>query len=152
MLKIRVAGPEDLEAVVQMMNGGASSQRVHLESGEIDTYRPAFLAIQQAADTDIYVGELDEGEPVATFQLSFLIGLAFNGKPRGRLKACIPALTCAARGLVRRCFHMQLSWRVKRAAVWCSSHPIKSVPMRTAFMRATDLCRHTKASSWFSNC
>ncbi|AEV38254.1 transcriptional regulator [Pseudovibrio sp. FO-BEG1] len=87
MLKIRVARPEDLEAVVQMMNGGASSQRVHLESDEIDTYRPAFLAIQQAADTDIYVGELDEGEPVATFQLSFLIGLAFNGKPRGQIES-----------------------------------------------------------------
>ncbi|MES0872257.1 GNAT family N-acetyltransferase [Pseudovibrio sp. SCP19] len=99
MLKIRVAGPEDLEAVVQMMNGGASSQRVHLESGEIDTYRPAFLAIQQAADTDIYVGELDEGEPVATFQLSFLIGLAFNGKPRGQIESMHTRADMRGKGL-----------------------------------------------------
>ncbi|KZK98240.1 MULTISPECIES: GNAT family N-acetyltransferase [unclassified Pseudovibrio] len=87
MLKIRVAKDEDIEAVVQMMNGGASSQRVHLENGETDTYKPAFHAIQQCPNTDIYVGETDTGEAVATFQLTYVKGLAFNGKPRGQIES-----------------------------------------------------------------
>ncbi|KZK79549.1 MULTISPECIES: GNAT family N-acetyltransferase [unclassified Pseudovibrio] len=87
MLKIRVARDEDLEAVVQMMNGGASSQRIHLENGATDTYKPAFRAIQQCPNTDIYVGETEAGEAVATFQLTYVKGLAFNGKPRGQIES-----------------------------------------------------------------
>lgn len=87
MLKIRAALPEDLGAVVQMMNGGATSQRIALETGEIETYRPAFVEILKCSETHIFVAEQQNGELVATFQISYHKGLAFNGKPRAQIES-----------------------------------------------------------------
>ncbi len=99
MLKIRVARNGDLEAVVRMMNGGASSQRIHWENGETETYEPAFSAIQQCPNTDIYVGELAEEGPVATFQLTYIKGLAFSGKPRAQIESMHTRADMRGKGL-----------------------------------------------------
>ncbi len=86
-MKIRVAKSDDLDAIVAMMNGGASSQRVELERGMLKNYAPAFNEILRCPNTSIYVGELEGGELIATFQLTFVKGLAFNGKPRGQIES-----------------------------------------------------------------
>ncbi|GHB48162.1 acetyltransferase [Pseudovibrio japonicus] len=99
MLKIRVARYEDLDAVVRMMNAGASSQRVHFEKDTMDTYEPAFSAIQQCPNTNIYVGEQAEGDPVATFQLTYVKGLAFNGRPRAQIESMHTRADMRGKGL-----------------------------------------------------
>ncbi len=99
MLKIRIARTEDLDAVVRMMNAGASSQRGHLENDEMEAYEIAFSAIQQCPNTNIYVGELAEGGPVATFQLTFVKGLAFNGKPRAQIESMHTRADMRGKGL-----------------------------------------------------
>ncbi len=99
MLKIRIARTEDLDAVVRMMNTGASSQRAHLENDETEAYELAFSAIQQCPNTNIYVGELAEGDLVATFQLTFVKGLAFNGKPRAQIESMHTRTDMRGKGL-----------------------------------------------------
>ncbi|KZL06678.1 aminoalkylphosphonic acid N-acetyltransferase [Pseudovibrio axinellae] len=99
MLKIRIAQAEDLESVVAMMNGGASSQRVHLESGGVGRYEPAFLDIQMCPNTDIYVGEVEEGVCVATFQLTYVKGLAFNGMARAQIESMHTRADMRGKGL-----------------------------------------------------
>jgi len=85
-IQIQKANAEHLEAIVAIINAGATSVRKDKEFASWQDYRPAFGALQNAPEMDIYVA-LDGEEVVGTFQIHFLKGLAFQGRSRVELES-----------------------------------------------------------------
>lgn len=86
-IRIEKAAPEHLEAIVAIINAGATSVRRGREFDAWQDYRPAFEALRQAPECDIYVALDAAGEVVGTFQIHFLKGIAFMGRPRVELES-----------------------------------------------------------------
>jgi len=86
-ITIEKARPEHLREIVTIINAGATSVRKDREFDDWQDYRPAFDALVAAPECDIYVALTGNGEVVGTFQIHFLNGLAFKGRPRVELES-----------------------------------------------------------------
>lgn len=84
---LRKAGVKDLPAIIAIINAGATSVRKDKEFSSWKEYLPAFEAMQAAPEMDIYVALDEQGEVVGTYQIHFLKGLAFQGRPRVELES-----------------------------------------------------------------
>lgn len=84
---IQKAKPDHLEAIVAIINAGATSVRKNREFSNWQAYRPTFDALLAAPEMDIYVALTAGGEVVGTYQIHFLKGLAFQGRPRVELES-----------------------------------------------------------------
>ncbi|EFO29354.1 transcriptional regulator [Roseibium sp. TrichSKD4] len=85
-IQIQKANADHLEAIVAIINAGATSVRKDKKFANWQDYRPSFEALQNAPEMDIYVA-LEGEEVVGTFQIHFLKGLAFQGRPRVELES-----------------------------------------------------------------
>ncbi|WP_269583002.1 GNAT family N-acetyltransferase [Roseibium sp. Sym1] len=86
-ISIEKARPEHLESIVSIINAGATTVRKDREFADWQDYRPAFEALREAPECDIYVALSESGEVVGTFQIHFLKGVAFKGRPRVELES-----------------------------------------------------------------
>ncbi len=86
-LRIEKAGADHLREIVAIINAGATSVRRHREFADWRDYRPAFEALRAAPEADIYVALDDAGEVLGTYQIHFLKGVAFMGRPRVELES-----------------------------------------------------------------
>ncbi|MEJ8476449.1 GNAT family N-acetyltransferase [Roseibium algae] len=86
-VSIEKARPEHLVEIVAIIGAGAAGARVGRESNNAEDYRQAFDAILQAPEMDIYVALDDDGSVLATYQIHFMKGLAFKGRPRVELES-----------------------------------------------------------------
>lgn len=84
---IEKARPEHLEQLIAVINGGAVGARLSKESDDIDVYRAPFEAIRSASNADIYVVLDEAGGVIATYQIHFLQGLTYQGRPRAELES-----------------------------------------------------------------
>ncbi|MBG6143526.1 GNAT family N-acetyltransferase [Roseibium album] len=87
--KIRIvrAEPGHLREIVAIINVGATSVRQGREFAEWQDYQPAFEALVTAPEADIYVALNDADEVVGTYQIHFLKGIAFKGRPRATIES-----------------------------------------------------------------
>lgn len=85
---IQKAETQHLQAVVEIINAGATSIRRDKEYQNWQDYEAAFNALCAALECDIYVA-VDQGsvQVVGTFQIHFLKGIAFKGRPRVELES-----------------------------------------------------------------
>ncbi|POF32415.1 GNAT family N-acetyltransferase [Roseibium marinum] len=86
-IRIEKARPEHLREIVAVINTGATSVRRDREHSDWRAYRPAFDALCAAPEADIYVAVNEDGEVIGTFQIHFLKGIAFQGRPRVELES-----------------------------------------------------------------
>jgi GNAT superfamily N-acetyltransferase len=86
-ISIEKARPEHLREIVAIINAGATSVRKDKEFADWQDYRAAFDALVTAPECDIYVALSERGEVVGTFQIHFMKGLAFQGRPRVELES-----------------------------------------------------------------
>lgn len=86
-ITIEKARPEHLQDIVAIINAGATSVRKGREFDDWQDYRAAFDALRTAPECDIYVALTGTGEVVGTFQIHFLKGIAFRGRPRVELES-----------------------------------------------------------------
>lgn len=84
---IQKAEPHHLEAIVAIINAGATSVRKDREFSDWRAYKPTFDTILAAPEMDIYVAIDSAGQVVGTYQIHFLKGLAFQGRPRVELES-----------------------------------------------------------------
>lgn len=84
---ITKALPEYLQAIVAIINAGATSVRKGREFDDWKDYRTAFDALRTSPECDIYVALDQAGDVVGTFQIHFLKGIAFKGRPRVELES-----------------------------------------------------------------
>lgn len=84
---LRKAEAEDLPGIVEIINAGATAVRQGREFSNWQDYLPAFEAMLAAPEMDIYVALDDHGAVVGTYQIHFLKGLAFQGRPRVELES-----------------------------------------------------------------
>ncbi|MCK7611702.1 GNAT family N-acetyltransferase [Roseibium sediminicola] len=86
-VRIEKARPEHLQEIVAIINAGATSVRKGREFDDWQAYRPAFDALREAPECDIYVALDEAGAVVGTYQIHFLKGIAFKGRPRVELES-----------------------------------------------------------------
>ncbi|MEL7525456.1 MAG: GNAT family N-acetyltransferase [Pseudomonadota bacterium] len=86
-IEIRKAGSGHLQEIVAIINAGATTIRQDKEFDDWQDYRPAFEALVAAPEADIYVALNGDGEVIGTYQIHFLKGLAFRGRPRVELES-----------------------------------------------------------------
>ncbi len=86
-IRIEEADLSHLQAIVDIINAGATNVRKDKEFDDWNDYRPAFEALVAAPEVDIYVALNSAGEVVGTYQIHFLKGLAFQGRPRAELES-----------------------------------------------------------------
>ncbi|GGB58998.1 N-acetyltransferase [Roseibium aquae] len=86
-ITITKAASHHLEALVAIINAGATAVRTDKEFANWRDYKPAFDAMLAAPEMDIYVALDETGAVVGTYQIHFLKGLAFRGRPRVELES-----------------------------------------------------------------
>ncbi|MEP3049586.1 MAG: GNAT family N-acetyltransferase [Roseibium sp.] len=86
-LRIEFARQDHLREIVTIINAGATSVRRNKEFADWQDYIPAFEALQNAPEVDVYVALNKVDEVVGTFQIHILKGLAFMGRPRVELES-----------------------------------------------------------------
>ncbi len=86
-IRMEKARPEHLREIVAVINTGATSVRRDKEHSSWQAYSPAFDALCAAPEADIYVAVNEDGEVIGTFQIHFLKGIAFQGRPRVELES-----------------------------------------------------------------
>ena len=86
-VQIEKARPLHLRELVAIINAGATSVRMNKEFSDWERYRPAFEALRAAPEADIYVALNREGAVIGTYQIHYLKGLAFQGRPRVELES-----------------------------------------------------------------
>ncbi len=84
---IEPATEADVATIVALVNAGAVGSRVGRETDDLTPYLAAFRRIAAHPDTEIYVARDENGEVVGTFQLTVLLGLAFQGGSRAQLES-----------------------------------------------------------------
>jgi len=87
MIRIVKATRNHLPGIVAIINAGATSVRQGKEFSAWADYLPAFEAMCDTPEMDIYAALNADGEIVGTYQIHFLKGLAFMGKPRVELES-----------------------------------------------------------------
>lgn len=85
--RIELARPENLQEIVAIINAGATSVRKNKEFTDWKSYLTAFETLRAAPEVDIYVALNAGDDVVGTFQIHFLKGLAFKGRPRVELES-----------------------------------------------------------------
>ncbi len=86
-IRIEKAQPEHLREIVAIINAGATSVRSDKEFADWRDYLPAFEALSAAPEADIFVALNEAGDVLGTFQIHFLKGIAFMGRPRVELES-----------------------------------------------------------------
>lgn len=86
-IQIEKASPDHLMEIVEIINAGATSVRKNKEYDNWQDYRTAFDALITAPECDIYVALDETGAVVGTYQIHFLKGIAFMGRPRVELES-----------------------------------------------------------------
>ncbi|WP_420411178.1 GNAT family N-acetyltransferase [Roseibium sp.] len=87
MSRIEKASAEHLPAIIAIINAGATSVRKDKEFADWQEYLPTFEAMLAAPEMDIYVALDAAGDVIGTYQIHFLKGLAFRGRPRVELES-----------------------------------------------------------------
>jgi GNAT superfamily N-acetyltransferase len=87
MPEIVKATADHLPEIIAIINAGATSVRKGNEFAEWHDYLPAFEAMLRAPEIDIYVALDAAGAVAGTYQIHFLKGLAFRGRPRVELES-----------------------------------------------------------------
>ena len=108
-IEIRPAVRADLEAIIQLIlrdSLPASPPQVGPTNEQIE----AFEAIASHPDNEIVVATLDE-EVIATFQLTFIPGLSFQGAWRAQLEAFRVREDMRSQGIGTRL----MEWVIRRA-------------------------------------
>ncbi len=75
-----------LAEIVALMNSSIVGHRIGQETDSLAPYQYAFAEILAAPETDIYVVVGEDGAVQATFQITFLRALAFQGGLRAELE------------------------------------------------------------------
>lgn len=86
-LTIEKARPEHLQEIVAIINAGATSVRRDREFADWRDYLPTFETMMAAPEMDIYAAYDEAGVVIGTFQIHYLKGLAFKGRPRVELES-----------------------------------------------------------------
>ena len=86
-IRIEKAAVSHLRDIVAIINAGATSVRKDKEFDDWQDYRSALDALITAPEVDIYVALNEAGEVVGTYQIHFLKGMAFMGRPRVELES-----------------------------------------------------------------
>jgi len=107
-MKIRVAGRDDVTAIVALLADDELGQR--REGGPLRTYLEAFEAIDADPRNLLVVAE-DCGEVVATLQLTFMPSLSHQGGERAQIEAVRVAGSRRTEGIGR----VLVGWAVERA-------------------------------------
>ncbi|MES0879533.1 GNAT family N-acetyltransferase [Roseibium sp. SCP14] len=81
-IRIEEAQASHLREIVEIINAGAASVRRNKEFTSWQEYAPAFEALTNAPEADIYAALNENDEVVGTYQIHFLRGIAFKGRPR----------------------------------------------------------------------
>ncbi|CTQ56296.1 aminoalkylphosphonic acid N-acetyltransferase [Roseibium album] len=81
-IQIIKACPEHLREIIAVINAGAVSVRIGKEFESWEAYRPAFDALSAAPEVDIYVALNEAGEVIGTYQVHFMRGITYKGRPR----------------------------------------------------------------------
>lgn len=81
------ARPEHLNEIVEIVNAGATTVRKDREFVSWEDYQPAFEALCAAPEVDIYVALNSHDEVIGTYQIHYLRGLTFKGRPRVELES-----------------------------------------------------------------
>lgn len=100
------ATPDHLPEILALMNAGAVGARVGKESDDPADYADAFAAILAAPETAIYVVlDATDGSVVATYQLTFSLGLGFRGRPRAVVESVHTRADMRSQGIGARMMH-----------------------------------------------
>ncbi len=86
-IRIEKAAVSHLREIVAIINAGATSVRKDREFDDWQDYRFALDALIAAPEVDIYVALNEADEVVGTYQIHFLKGMAFMGRPRVELES-----------------------------------------------------------------
>jgi len=86
-MRLTKAKPDHLREIVAIINAGATSVRKDREFADWRDYGPAFEALRASSECDIYVALNETGEVIGTYQIHFLKGIAFKGRPRVELES-----------------------------------------------------------------
>jgi GNAT superfamily N-acetyltransferase len=81
-IRIEKAQTSHLREIVEIINAGAASVRRGKEFSSWQEYAPALEALSSAPEADIYVALNEQDEVVGTYQIHFLKGIAYKGRPR----------------------------------------------------------------------
>ncbi len=86
-VRLEKANPSHLAEIVAVVNAGATSVRKDREFESWEDYQPAFEALCAAPEVDIYVALNSDDEVIGTYQIHYLRGLTFKGRPRVELES-----------------------------------------------------------------
>lgn len=86
-VSIEPARESDLPAMVALIEAGSVGIRASAETPDPEPYRAAFRRMQAHPDTELYVARTGEGEVAGMLILSFVYGLAFQGRPRAEAES-----------------------------------------------------------------
>ncbi len=86
-ISIVKARPEHLLAILELLAAGAAGARVGRDSLDEDAYRDSFAAMLAAPEMEVFVALDAEGTVLGTYQIHFLKGLAYNGRPRAEVES-----------------------------------------------------------------
>jgi GNAT superfamily N-acetyltransferase len=129
-IEIRTATRDDLDAIVELLRRDsitAVSEETGLSAAQIE----AFYTIAAHPDNEMIVATLG-GEVVATVQLTFIPGLAFNGAWRAQVEGVRVRDDLRSRGIGSRL----MEWAIRRARErGCRMMQLTSNNKRTAARR-----------------
>lgn len=86
-IQIIKALPKHLREVIAVINAGAASVRKGREFEGWEDYRPAFEALCAAPEVDIYIALNEDNEVIGTYQIHFMRGITYKGRPRVELES-----------------------------------------------------------------
>lgn len=110
-LAIRAARRQDLPVIVQLLADDAlGSSRESPETPLPESYYMAFAAIEQDANNELIVAELD-GAVAAVLQLTFIPCLTYRGSWRALIESVRVAATLRSQG-IGQCL---IEWSIARA-------------------------------------
>lgn len=111
-IRIRQAGPRDVDAVVRIVNAGGPEGTPRRELPDVlpHTYMQAFETIDSEPNHLLMVAEQD-GTIVGTFHLTFLTYLAAAGHPDAQIEAIHVAAAHRRQGIGT----LMLQWAIEEA-------------------------------------
>lgn len=111
-MEFRIAERDDLIAIVAMLADDRLARTRETKHGPLPpSYYDAFDAIARDDNQELIVAESDQGEIVATFQLSFLRYLTYRGGLRAQIEAVRVRSDLRGKGVGEQ----MLRWAIERA-------------------------------------
>ena len=133
-LTYRLASEADLPAIVQLLADDVlGAQREAFQLPLPDSYQQAFRVIHTDPQQELAVVELD-GEIVATFQLTFIQYLTYQGGIRAQIEAVRVKDTHRGQGIGAAISSMPLTGPNSGGPTCCNLPPTKNAPMPFVFM------------------